>query len=559
MSSVRNRFLFRLGVRACLFAASSVGCSGAGDTASLGEEGDAGPGSEDAGTASTLPDEPDYEKAFPQDQVRRLDLVMSAASFQRIQDDMTSMLGAFGSRGNGTSIPGGGAPGGGAPGGGGFPAGMNGGFTPPEELFAACASLTAGAACEAAIVGMALAGTCTADQSGRLMCQPSGIPGGGMAAGGSAAGGMGGFAQGGVDLVPNTPAYAECEVRVDGQSWQYVGFRYKGNSSLASAWQQGIGKLPFRLKFDEFEDVYPEIRNQRYFGFQLLSFSNGWSDPSLLRAKLGAEFFERAGLPTPRSAFYSVFLDHGDGPVYLGLYTAGEVPADDAFLERAFGSDDGNLYKPDGVGARWETYDETSLEKENHESEADFSDTEALYAALHAERTDSAYWRAGLDERLNTDLFLNWLAVNTVIQDWDQYGRMPHNYYLYADPNDAGRFAWIPWDHSLSLQDGGPSLSLSEVTAQWPLIRYLLDDDVYRQVYRDYVAEMVRGAFAPDVAAERFRAAQELIAPYVIGADGEQPGYTFLSSPEEFNEAVEQLVTHAQTRARAVSEFLAAP
>jgi spore coat protein H len=149
--------------------------------------------------------------------------------------------------------------------------------------------------------------------------------------------------------------------------------------------------------------------------------------------------------------------------------------------------------------------------------------------------------------------------VNTVIQDWDQYGRMPHNYYLYADPNDAGRFAWIPWDHSLSLQDGGPSLSLSEVTTQWPLIRYLLDDEVYRQIYRDYVAETVQGAFAPDMAAERFRAAKELIAPYVTGAEGEQPGFTFLSSPEEFGEAVEQLVTHAQTRAQAVSEFLAAP
>jgi hypothetical protein len=151
--------------------------------------------------------------------------------------------------------------------------------------------------------------------------------------------------------------------------------------------------------------------------------------------------------------------------------------------------------------------------------------------------------------------------VNTVIQDWDQYGRMPHNYYLYSDPARGGRFAWISWDHSYALQSGfnAPSLALSEITAQWPLIRYLLDDEVYRQRYRKYVSDAIQGPFAPTTAAERYRTAQALIAPYVTGAQGEQPGYTFLSSPDQFNLAIEQLITHAQGRAQAVSEFLATP
>lgn len=516
----------------------------------------------------------DYDGAFPQDRVPRLDIVMSAKNYQSLQDDLTGMLGEFGAGGSlgvppdlgmglGGFMPpdlGGFVP----PDLGGFPPDL-GAFMPPEELFTACASLAAGDACEGAIFGMALAGTCTADAaSGRLICQPSGFPGpaGGMM------GGVGGPGLGSVDLLPRTPIYAECEIRVDELAWKHVGFRYKDNASLTGPWGQGVGKLPFYLKFDEYEDRYPTSQDQRYFGFQLLNFSNGQGDASLMRGKLAADVFAEAGIATARAAFYRVFLDRGEGPQYIGLYSVSELPQDDAFLERAFGSKTGNLYKPDGEGARWQTYDESSLVKETNAEDADFSDVKALHEALQADRSDPETWRAGLEARFNADLFLHWLAVNTVIQDSDQYGQMPHNYYLYADPNDGGRFAWIPWDHSLSMQagsesdeagSGGASLALSSVTDEWPLIRYLLDDEVYSQVYRDYVDDTIQGPFAPAMTIERFRETHALIAPYVTGPEGEQPGYTLLSSPEEFDQALEQLVMHVESRAQAAAEFLATP
>jgi len=33
-------------------------------------------------------------------------------------------------------------------------------------------------------------------------------------------------------------------------------------------------KYPFRLNFDKFEDDYPEIDNQRFYGFDELIFNN---------------------------------------------------------------------------------------------------------------------------------------------------------------------------------------------------------------------------------------------------------------------------------------------
>lgn len=503
---------------------------------------DAGDGSEaavaDAEPAPTGAEPPDYEAAFPADRVVKLEIVITPEDYASMQADMTDILGPRGMGGGAGSIGG-------------------GGFMIPDAVIQACMGREAGASCEGSFGTMSFTGTCSA-LGGRSLCLPEGLGGlGGMM------GGMGasGFGQGSVDLVPRTPAYVPAEIRVDGKVWQHAGIRYKGNSSLASSWRSGSPKLPLRLKFDEFEDVHPETQNQRYFGFQSLSLSNAQEDPTLIRSKLAKDAFKRAGLPTPASAFYRVYVDHGEGPEYRGLYTASELPQDDAFLETTFGADDGNLYKPSGVGARFEQYDEAGLEKENNEQVGDFSDVRSLHAALHADRSDAAAWRSQLERVFNVQLFLRWLATNTVVQDWDSYGRMPHNYYLYANPEDAGRLTWIAWDQSYAMAGGGGfagsplSLSLSEVTAQWPLIRFLLDDEVYRTAYHGYLGETIDQAFDAAQMEQHIRAARALTERYVFGPDGESASTG--RTPEAYEASYQQLLMHAANRAQAVREFMA--
>ena len=46
------------------------------------------------------------------------------------------------------------------------------------------------------------------------------------------------------------------------------------------------------------------------------------------------------------------------------------------------------------------------------------------------EQLMQATWRANLETVIDTNVFLKYLAVNTVVQNWDTYGRMTHNYYL---------------------------------------------------------------------------------------------------------------------------------
>ena len=254
------------------------------------------------------------------------------------------------------------------------------------------------------------------------------------------------------------PIWVPADVFYNGTQWYQVGLRFKGNSSLQTPWEQGILKLPFKLDFDEFEDDYPQIDNQRFYGFKQLSLKNNYEDESFLREKVAADVFEDAGLAVSHTAFYELYVDHGDGPEYFGLYTLVEE-VDDTVIETQFTSDDGNLYKPEEGGANFVegAFSEEYFEKKTNddEDEADWSDILALFDALHDDTatTDPATWRANLEAVFDVDVFLEYLAVNEIIQNWDTYGRMPHNYYLYNDP-ETSLLTWIPWDYNEAFQEG---------------------------------------------------------------------------------------------------------
>ncbi len=355
------------------------------------------------------------------------------------------------------------------------------------------------------------------------------------------------------------PIYKPCTMVFGDKTWHHVGIRFKGNSSLRAGWSSGSYKLPLRLTIDQFEDDFPEIKNQRFYGFQKLSLSSNYSDRSFLREKIVADIFRDAGVPAPHTAFYRIFIDYGEGSKYFGLYTMVEIP-DDPLLETQFSDKDGNLYKPTGDGATFSTYNEDSFDKENNEKEADFSDVRALYDALQASRTNAAAWRTNLEKTLNVEGFLRWLAVNTTIQNWDTYGLMAQNYYLYNDPADT-QLHWIPFDNNMALSsNGGRVLSLElsarEVSSRWPLIRYLIDDPVYKAKYVAYVKETITTTFNPQRMQPIYTAAHNMIRPYVVGSEGEVSGYTLLSNKAYFDEGLTVLNKHVEDRYEAAQDFV---
>lgn len=89
------------------------------------------------------------------------------------------------------------------------------------------------------------------------------------------------------------------------------------------------------------------------------------------------------------------------------------------------------------------------------------------------------------------------------------------------------------------------------------MIRLLLDDPVYRAVYRAHVQDLLATVFEASRLSARLRSEATLIAPYVVGAEGEQAGRTFLQSPAQFETSVESLISYVQSRAVSLQQALA--
>ncbi len=463
----------------------------------------------------------DYARVFADDRVQRLDVTLAAETYAAMLAEVTANLGALGA-GSSPSQP-------------------TEPTTPPTQAqVAACAGKEAGDACSYVEGGVTVAGTCrAAPVAGKpAACAP---------------------AQAGGDVAFD-PSWVEATVRYDGRTWTHVALRFKGNSSLRDPWRWGRTKLSFRLNFDKWEERHPEVDDQRFWGFKKLVLNNAWRDPSLLREKVASDLLRTHGVPTARAAFYEVWVDTGEGPVYWGLYVALEDPSDD-LLQAWFDDDGGNLYEANGLGATLAAFDASAFENQTVD-DADKAEIAALVAALQADRTDAAAWRAGLEATLDVPGFLKYLAANTVMQNWDAYGVAPHNYLLYANPADDGRLAWLATDLNEALRATGgakpaPSLALTDIGADWPLIRYVMDDPTYAAAYRAEVARFTDGAFAAEPLYSRLEALHALIAPSVAA---EQAPFSLQESPQAFDTSLEgsdlALKTHVQARHEAVQSFL---
>ena len=368
--------------------------------------------------------------------------------------------------------------------------------------------------------------------------------------------GVGGTQQGGgVGGVNSStePKYAAVSLKFNGKEWQKVGFRLKGNSSLSSIWRGGIYKLPFRMQFDEFEEQYPDIKDQRFYGFKDVSMSPAFKDNSLIREKVAADIFRMAGIPAAQTAFYKVYINFGDGLKYCGVYTMIEA-IDDTMLKSQFGEKKGNLYKPEST---FQTFSQTQFEKKSNEDLADWSDIQATITALNAPTRTSnpTIWRENLEKTFNADHFIKWLAINTTLVSWDTYGAMAHNHYLYN--HSSKKFMWIPWDNNEALTSNARvQLSLSGVANNWPLINYVANDPVYYAKYKAYVKDFNDNIFTTTKMNDIFDKATTLITPYVNGTEKEEKPYSNLTNISSFTSALPILKQHVMSRNQAVSAFL---
>ena len=132
--------------------------------------------------------------------------------------------------------------------------------------------------------------------------------------------------------------YASCAVVIDGESYKNVAIRAKGNTSLSSVRQLGSQRYSFKLEFDHYES------GKTYHGLDKLCLNNLIQDNTMMKDYLVYRLMGNFGVASPLCSFVYITVNGED----WGLYLAVEG-VEDAFLERNYGANSGELYKPDSM------------------------------------------------------------------------------------------------------------------------------------------------------------------------------------------------------------------
>lgn len=132
--------------------------------------------------------------------------------------------------------------------------------------------------------------------------------------------------------------YAMCDVTIDGETVQSVGIRAKGNTSLSMVKSYGNDRYSFKLEFDHYQDGI------NYQGLDKLSLNNIIQDNTYMKDYLTYQMMNAFGVDAPLCSYIYLTVNGED----WGLYLAVEG-VEESFLERNYGADAGELYKPDNM------------------------------------------------------------------------------------------------------------------------------------------------------------------------------------------------------------------
>jgi spore coat protein CotH len=339
-----------------------------------------------------------------------------------------------------------------------------------------------------------------------------------------------------------------------------IAIRAKGNyNTVAEIYP---GSIRYSLK----ADLNLLNAEQNLDGIKKLNFNNNWGDPAFMREILRYELFRQMDVPAPRAEFIDLWVNE----IHLGLYTMVEQ-VDKVFIENNFQYTNGNLYKPEKPAGNlaWtkadlgEDADDSSgdinigggslddiidvingdsgddddsngdstslIEQMGLKTNENKSDHSLLYSLLDIlnNEPDSTF-HSKIEQVLDVDKVLRYLAVSTVMVHLDNYIGSGENYYLY---NNDGKFVIIPWDLNLAFGTYCIDLSMEQVINYYideptcgavsakPLVARLLSNETYLEKYHSYIEDILDGGFGVESMNAGIDELADLIRSYVENDD----------------------------------------
>ncbi len=302
-----------------------------------------------------------------------------------------------------------------------------------------------------------------------------------------------------------------CTVTVNGTTFYNVAINPKGNSTLTTIISdKNSDRFSFKLDFGKY------VKEQTCFGLRKISLNNIYADKTYMKEYLSYDLFDFMEVPTPAYAFTNIKLNGNNWGLYLAVENIEE-----SFIERKFGTTEGNLYKPEsmdmggageGFQARGRLFPHGNNQPINPNNNN--NPNQPLNAGeqpnkqpgddrifpgnmLDVKGTDLKYTGdapknysnikensilkttnnqefqkvitmiknlndgTNLETYLDVDEILRYFAVNTFLVNLDSYsGGMFHNYYLYERD---GVFKILPWDLNMSFAGFGVNSSTEAI------------------------------------------------------------------------------------------------
>lgn len=144
------------------------------------------------------------------------------------------------------------------------------------------------------------------------------------------------------DMLENaiSEEYYSCDVVVNGKTFYSVGIQPKGNTSLSSIVNDpDTDRYSFKLEFDHY------IEGQTCYGLDKLILNNNYADATNMKEAIVYDMYQYLGVDASLYNYAKISVN-GD---YRGVYLALEA-VEDSFMLRNYGTEDGNLYKPESMG-----------------------------------------------------------------------------------------------------------------------------------------------------------------------------------------------------------------
>ncbi|KAI8355066.1 coth protein-domain-containing protein [Choanephora cucurbitarum] len=332
--------------------------------------------------------------------------------------------------------------------------------------------------------------------------------------------------------------------------------------SLGGQTSKLFDKLTFSIQFN---------KKQSMDGFRKFKIRSCATDPSYLREKIYYDMMEAANMPSSKASFIRLFINGEPQGLYL-MVDHLKSP----FLNNIFGG--GNKHYREGaliqgqmqenpmakgilklgaslnyLGSSSTDYIEPSLNTSAYRvvSKPKAKGLEAFVSFInfiHQHPTSPSFkaWQKTLD----VSLFLKHMALELLLGHTDGYIGAAHNYMLYQDPGQQGRWVWFSTDLDQTMGNTlkPPSglldrFGLWKMAPQRPLIQQLFRSQAVEDEFLSILTDFHRQLLNPTVLFPYIDAMQRLIAQDVVWDQSlDRINYLKRHQPQVYQHELEQRV-----------------